>query len=220
MNKEYGPNEKELELTKTEIKQEYDGFVPDEFRQDPFSYFEQKGINIKSGDIKYDENGKVKEDPAAVKDLPIWTNSEGVELHSVGKKVNTEKAMIGQSGDPFYEYQIMELAITKGLPAPKPIAKASRENEHLIVMEKVPGVRWTDTDALHLSEHGYSKGDIEKLKSQAIAMMDDLKTRFDATGIIRSWKLKDMVFDLDIDNKKVRSITPTDWERTKINQVE
>ena len=36
-------------------------------------------------------------------------------------------------------------------------------------------------------------------------------------GIIRKWKLKDMVLDVDFESKKVVGITPTDWERTKIN---
>lgn len=220
MSREFGPNEQELGLTKTEVKPEYEGFVPDEFRQDPFLYFERQGKNIKSGDVQYDEEGRIKEDPTAVKDLPVWTNSSGAELRCVGKKVNTDKAMIGKSGDPFYEYQVMDLALAKGLPTPKPVARSSRGNEHLIVMERVPGIRWTDTDALHLSERGYSKDDIETLKSQAMAMMEELKERFDTAGIIRNWKFKDMIFDLDIENKKIRSITPTDWERTKIKQIE
>lgn len=45
--------------------------------------------------------------------------------------------------------------------------------------------------------------------------MEQLKKKFEEAGIIRTWKLKDMVFDIDIENKTIRSIVPTDWERTK-----
>ena len=84
-------------------------------------------------------------------------------------------------------------------------------------MEKIPGVRWSEKDALHLKEWGYSQEDIEHLKAEAEQQMAELKDRFDEAGVMRSWKLKDMVFDVDVEGKRIRKITPTDWERTKID---
>jgi len=203
---------------KVEIESIFDSFVPEEFRSGPIKYFEEKGTNIKSGETKRDEAGRVREDPTAVKDFPVWKNTEGAELYTVGKRVNTGKAKVGLSGDPFYEYRIMEIAQELGLPAPRPVAKVEEGGSHLIVMGRVNGVRWSDRDSLHLNEKGYSVKDIEKLKQQAQLMTEELGQRFEGMGIIRRWHVKDMVFDIDIEGKTVRAITPTDWERTTIDE--
>lgn len=204
--------------TKVEVESAFNGFVPEEFRSSPIKYFEEKGINIKSGEIKRDETGRVREDPTAVKDFPVWRNSEGSELYTVGKRVNTEEAKVGLSGDPFYEYKIMEIAQELGLPAPRPVAKAQEAGGHLIVMERVNGVRWSDRDSLRLNEKGYSAEDIEQLKQQAQTMTEELGQRFEEAGIIRKWHVKDMIFDLDVEGKRIKAITPTDWERTTIDE--
>lgn len=132
----------------------------------------------------------MREDPTAVKELPAWTNPNGQELRTIGKKVNIEKNKIRESGDPFYEYK---------------------------VMEKVQGIGWYGKDALGLKEKGYTDEDIGNLKKQAEATMAELQQRFEKAGIVRGWKLKDMVFDIDIKNKQIIGIVPTDWERTKID---
>lgn len=216
MNSEVNPQDYQINPAQVEIESEFQSLVSDDFKHDPFLYFELHGINIKSGDIKYDEAGVIREDPTAVKDLPEWKNQQGFKINPVGKRVNIKKAMVGESGDPFYEYRIMKYVRSIGLPAARPIAKASRGEDHLIVMEKLSGIRWAEKDSLHLDEKGYTKEDIEKLMSDVNNMMNELRIRFEEAGIKRGWKLKDMVFDLDIENKKIRAITPTDWERTKI----
>ncbi len=202
-----------------EIEPGYNNFVPKEFKQNPIEYFESKGQNIKPGEIRRDELGKIREDPTAVKEFPIWSDTTGNELRTIGKKVNVEKGRIGESGDPFYEYKIMEIVDSVGLPVSKPIAKAEQQGTYLIVMEKVEGIDWYGKNALKLKEKGYSDEDIEGLKRQAEKQMCELKNRFEEAGIIRSWKLKDMVFDIDVENKRIRKIIPTDWERTKIDQI-
>lgn len=201
-----------------EIESNYEQFIPAEFRDDPVGYFEREGKNVKTGEIKYDKTGRVREDPTAVKDLPVWHDQAGNELHTVARRVNIEKGEIGKSGDPFYEYKILELLRDLRLPAAKPFAKAEQRSSHLIVMEKISGIRWSEKDALHLQERGYSDEDIEDLKRQAEEKMAELQRQFEEAGIMRGWKLKDMVFDIDVERKKVRQITPTDWERTKIDQ--
>jgi SpoVK/Ycf46/Vps4 family AAA+-type ATPase len=85
-------------------------------------------------------------------------------------------------------------------------------------MEKVQGIGWYEKDALHLKEKGYTDEDIEALKRQAEEQMLALQARFEEAGIERGWKLKDMIFDIDIESKTIRGITPVDWERTKINK--
>ena len=123
-----------------------------------------------------------------------------------------------KSGDPFYEYKILKLVQELGLLAAKPVAKVEKGNVHLIIMERIFGVRWSEKDSLNLKERGYSNKDIENLKMQAESKMEQLKKKFEEAGIIRGWKLKDMVFDVDIENKIIRGIVPTDWERTKIEK--
>lgn len=213
---ESGPEEEPK--AKVEVEAGYEQFIPAEFRDDPVDYFEREGQNIKTGEIKYDEAGRVREDPTAVKDLPVWRDRTGEELDTVARRVNIEKGEIGKSGDPFYEYKILELLRELKLPAAQPVAKAEQGNSHLVVMEKIPGIRWSEKDALHLRENGYSDGDIENLKKQAEEQMTELQQRFEEAGIVRGWKLKDMVFDVDVEGKRIRKIMPTDWERTRIDQ--
>ncbi|MFZ2521865.1 MAG: hypothetical protein WAX44_02680 [Minisyncoccia bacterium] len=214
------PNQSEnVPVSEIEIEKDFDAFVPEGFRADPFGYFEAKGRNIKSGEIQYDEQGGVKEDPTATKDLPIWKNEQGEELHTVGKKVNTIKSQVGKSGDPFYEYSIMEIAREFDLPAPVPIAKVKRDNEHLVVMKKIEGIRWTDEGMKPITESDLTDTDKQDLLTQAQQMMDDLQKQYERIGLSRNWKLKDMIFDVDIPGRKVLKVTPTDWERTKIDIV-
>jgi len=40
------------------VESDYDVFIPNEFRENPFGYFESEGKNIKSGEIKIDEQRK------------------------------------------------------------------------------------------------------------------------------------------------------------------
>ena len=201
---------------KVEIEPGFAEFIPQEFLNNPVEYFEREGKNIKTGEIKYDDLGAIREDPTAVKDLPVWKNVEGEEIQAVGRRVNTAKGDIGKSGDPFYEYKILERLAQMGLPAAKPIAKAEQSGIHVIVMERIPGLRWSEKNSLNLKERGYSDEDIATLVIEAEQKMNELKAQFDEAGVIRSWKLKDMVFQVDIENKKITSMVPTDWERTKI----
>lgn len=209
-------------MPKIEIEESFRGFVPDEFENDPMGYFERKGENIKKGEIKYAEEDRIREDPTCVKDLPVWTDEKGAELRAVGKKVNITKGQVGRTGNPFYEYEVMKIVNELGLPCARPILKAEQEGEHLIIMERIPGTRWAEKDLLRLEpqlkQEGYSDEDIEDLKKQAGKQMEEMKKKFAEAGITRKWKLKDMVFDIDIKNKRVRKITPTDWERTIIRQ--
>ncbi|MBP9771360.1 MAG: hypothetical protein KBD16_00330 [Candidatus Pacebacteria bacterium] len=201
-----------------EVEASFEGFVPDEFRSDPLGYFETKGRNIKSGEITYDEQGVAREDPTATKDLPVWRNEDGGELHVVGKKVNTSKSHVGKSEDPFYEYSIMEIAREFGLPAARPIAKAQRGSDHLIIMEKIEGIRWTEEGMKPILEARLSDSEKAEMLAEAERLMTSLQVRYEHIGLIRTWKLKDMVCDVDIPNRKVRGLVPTDWERTKINK--
>lgn len=208
----------ELPVPKIEIQPEFEDCVPTEFAQNPLEYFENKGVNIKSGETQFAEDGHVREDPTAVKDLPVWRNAAGVELRTVGKRVNTRKGAIGESGDPFYEYTILEQLEALKLPAARPVARAEHAGTHLIVMTRVLGTRWSEKESLQLKENGYSDDDIASLLTQAEEKMGELQQQFEAKGVMRSWKLKDMVFEIDVPNKRILSMTPTDWERTKIEK--
>lgn len=202
---------------KIEVEPNFTDFVPDEFRLNPIAYFEEKGVNIKSGEVTYGESGVINEDPNAVKDLPVWTNSAGQELLLVAKRVNTEKAQIKKNDDPFYEYKVMEIIQELGLSAPKPIVKVEQPGVHMIVMERVSGFRWVNNDIKFLKERGYSKEDLVRLEAEANEMMFSLSKRYEDSGIIRKWKLRDMIFDLDVESKTLKSLTPVDWERTKLD---
>lgn len=201
---------------KIEIKPEFTEFIPREFIDNPIEYFEQEGRNIKKGEIIRDEGGVIHEDPTAVKDLPTWKNEAGIEIQIVGKRVNADKGAVRDSGDPFHEYKILEQLAEIGLPAAKPIAKVEQAGVHIIVMERLPGFRWSERKSLDLREKGYTDKNIEILIAEAENKMQELKSKFDEAGIVRDWKLKDMVFQIDVEGKKIISVVPTDWERTRI----
>jgi hypothetical protein len=207
-------------VPKVYIEPGFHDFIPEEFIADPVGYFDREGKNIKTGEKKVDQSGMLREDPTAVKDLPTWKNTEGAEIQTVGRRVNAAKGSVGKSGDPFYEYKILEHIARMGLPAAKPIVKAEQAGTHIIIMERIPGIRWSEVKNLNLRDKGYSDEDIDKLITEAEQKMNDLKNQFDAAGVIRGWKLKDMVFQVDVENKSIISIVPTDWERTKIVEKE
>ncbi len=217
-NFEQPPDQGREPTPQIKLENGFQDFPPEEFINDPVGYFEREGKNIKSGEIKYDEDGGIKEDPTAVKDLPEWHNAQDEQLHTVGKRVNVEKGEIGKSGDPFYEYKILETIRDINLPAPRPVAKAEQDETHLIVMERATGIRWWEVKSLRLKEQGYTDEDIKNLQNEAQRKMEELQSQFEEAGITRGWKLKDMVFDIDVENKRIVGMTPTDWERTKIDK--
>lgn len=200
-----------------DVEPDYIDYIPQDFRQNPLAYFEENGVNIKSGNVSFDENGEIDEDPTAVKDFPIWTNSAGQMLSVVAKRVNVKKAQVRKTSDPFYEYKVMETVRKLGLPVSRPIAKTEQAGVHIIIMERVPGFRWVNNDIKTLKEKGYSADDLARIESEANNMMVALSKRYEDAGVIRKWKLRDMVFDLDVPNKKLVSLIPVDWERTTFN---
>mgnify|MGYP001595937491 CR=1 FL=1 len=207
--------EKKQDL-KIGINPQFQGFVPAEFSEDPFGYFETHGKNIKPGETVY-EGEKIKEDPTAVKDFPVWTDENGNELKVVAKRVNTEKGKVGKTANPFYEADVMEKVRELGLPAPAPIARIQKEDEFLILMERAEGFTIFDPALQEIfQEKGYSEKDKEELKKDAEGAMAELQSRFEQAGVQRKWKLSDMVFQVDFSTKKITGITPVDWERTEI----
>lgn len=202
-----------------EIEPEYEAFVPELFRQQPVEYFEALGRNIKPGEIKKDADGVVREDPTAVKELPVWTDGNGKELHTVAKRINEGKGEVPASGNPYYEYELIKLVNSLDLPAPALVARGEQRGVHMFVMKKIEGVSWYDKDQLALKERGYSDEEILGLYQQAEQMMEAMQREFEEAGIVRGWKLKDMIFDIDFETKKIRSMVPTDWERTKVDAI-
>jgi hypothetical protein len=83
-------------------------------------------------------------------------------------------------------------------------------------MKRVSGFRLLHDIAQQLRENGFMDGDLQQLKKEAEEMMFVLEKQFTEKGIERKWKLSDMVVDIDLNTKKIQSMVPTDWERTKI----
>lgn len=210
-------NLESFENVNIEIESGYERFIPQDFKDDPFGYFEREGKNIKSGEVTHAPDGRVKEDPTAVKDLPSWSDGER-ELGVVGKKVNTAKAEVAKSGNPLYEYNMMRVIRELGLPCPAPIASIQKGENFLFIMEKAPGFRVVGSDIQKLRELGYSETDLEHLKQEAEGKLDALETHFVELGVERHWDLKDMIFDIEHETKSIRGVTPVDWERAKFTK--
>ncbi len=213
---EIGPEQKEGPVIF--VESEYGEFVPKEFIANPAEYFDTHGKQIKPGEAQRGADGRVREDPTAVKDFPARTAPNGRELEVVAKRVNIEKARIAKSHNPFYEYDILQILKEIDLPAPRPVARITQGDKHFFLMTKVKGDRWTLSDRAWLKAKGI---DIEKalpeLRRQAESILRGLQIRFDVAGIDRPWDTKDMVFDVDWERLKIISVTPTDWEKAVID---
>ncbi len=195
-----------------EIKNgEYKKIFPEEFMNNPFVYVNRYGKNIKKGEKKINETGRVREDPDAVKDLPVW-EKDGKKIHCVAKMINPEKGEVGLSSNPFYEYEVLEYLEQQGLPAAKPIAKIESSTKSFFLSEKIEGIRWSEKNIL--SE--WTDEEKERIKGAIEQKMNNLKELFEKHGVIRTWKLKDMVFQIDFEKRELINLVPTDWERTKI----
>lgn len=196
-------------VSSLEIKAGYEDFVPAEFKENPFDYFSQNGQNLKP----WKEKVKVKEF--------VWTDQQQRQLAVVTKLISW-KEEIKNSGDPFYEYNLMETIRDLHLPAANPLIKVKQNEKYLIVMERIPGISFSELEQLipQLKAQGFNESDIDNLKKQALICIENLKEKFETAGVHKdNWKMKDMVFDIDIKGKKIKQIIPTDWERTKIDQI-
>lgn len=207
----------EKESIKLEVEGGFESFIPKEFKENPMGYFEEFGKNIKSGEIKYKDSGEISEDPTAVKDLPTWENESGERIFPVGKRINTQKSQVAKTANPFHEYEVMKIAQEFNLPCAQPMLKVEQGENYLIISEKIEGFRWTDIDATRIKALGFTEEDLNRLKNDAEVEINRLKAKYEEIGLVRTWKLKDMVFDIDLENKILKSVTPTDWERTVID---
>lgn len=221
---EGGPNlEKQENKPELHIESRYDDFLPKDFGDNPQKYIEDRGENIKSGEVKYHENGRVREDPTASKFLPEWQNSQGEVIQSVSKKVNLEKVRTRtETGgekfeDPLLEYKMMSLCQILDLPSAKPIGFVEQDNDLYTLMERVKGYTWTKRDKEVLGKFGLTAEDQEPIQRQIEDQMSELKEKLEEFGIYRKWKHKDMVFELNVENKVVTNITPVDWERSHLD---
>lgn len=221
---EKGPSpENQESKDELHISSQYDDFLPEDFRDNPQRYIKERGENIKSGEIKYHEDGNVREDPTASKFLPEWQNNRGEVIQPISKKVNLEKVRtrIEAEGekfeDPLLEYRMMLLCQILDLPSAKPIGFVKQGNGLYTLMERVRGYTWTKRDKEVLGKLGFTTNDQESIQRQIEEQMDELKEKFEEFGIYRKWKHKDMVFNLDVENKIVTNIVPVDWERSHLD---
>lgn len=84
-------------------------------------------------------------------------------------------------------------------------------------MERVRGYTWTKRDKEVLGKLGFTTDDQESIQRQIEEQIDELKEKFEEFGIYRKWKYKDMVFNLDVENKIVTNIVPVDWEKSHLD---
>lgn len=221
---EKGPSlENQENQPKLHIDNQYDNFLSEDFRNNPEQYIEEQGKNIKSGKLKYHENGSIREDPTASKFLPEWQNTQGEIIQPVSKKVNLKKVKTRTEAggekfeDPLLEYKMMSLCQILDLPSAKPIGFVKQGENLYTLMERVRGFTWTERDKEILGRQGLTAEDQEPIQKQIEELMDESKKKYEEFGIYRKWKHKDMVFDLDTESKRVTKITPVDWERSYLN---
>ncbi|MDO8489829.1 MAG: hypothetical protein Q7S47_00260 [bacterium] len=202
----------------TYFRSEYFDYIPTEFKDDPKKYINENGVNIKSGEIEFHENGSIKEDPAAAKFLPWWYDVSGNVLAVVSKKVNSEKnytktdSNARRTVDLLLEYRMMCLCKILNLPTANPIGYTMQSGDTYIIMERVRGLTWTKKDFQKLKEQGLPSGGKELIRNQIEILMQELNKVFEKFGIFRKWKQEDMIFDFDNTSNRVTKITPVDWE--------
>ncbi|MCW1888526.1 MAG: hypothetical protein KIH67_003145 [Candidatus Moranbacteria bacterium] len=208
-----------VEKPKTKLSIEPGLVVPEAFRESPWQYFEEHGLNIKPGETEHKEDGSIKEDPTAVKCLPVWHDQEGNSIRVIAKKINPAKGEAAKTGNPWHETDVMMRVAEAGLPVARLLAITEDEGQYLFFTERVAGFTVYDTAMLDekFAAHDYTKEDVEELKSQVQREMELLKNKLEAEGIVREkWKIQDMIFEIDFAERKVTKVTPVDWERTKL----
>ena len=224
-------SKKESISVELNIDDSYRDFIPEEFKKNPKEYIEKHGENIESGEVKFDAEGNIREDPTATKFLEL-KNENGDAIKLVSKKVNLEKVLtkIEEKGekfvDSFLEYKMMHLCKLLGLPTAESVASIKQGDDMYTLMKRVDGYTWTDRDRKELAEKGFTKDDEDRIRRQIIEKMKILEKKFDEFGIYRKWKstkdgsvkwkYKDMVFRLDKDGN-VAEIVPVDWERSHVD---
>lgn len=222
---ERGPSlERQENKPKLHIENQYDNFLPEEFRDNPQKYIEDNGENIKSGEIKYHDDGSLREDPTASRFLPEWQNKQGEVIQPISKKVNRKKVRTRTEStgekfeDPLLEYKMMSLCQILNLPSAKPIGFVEQDDDLYTLMERVRGYAWTKRDKEALGKLGLVMEDEELIQRQIEEQMSELKDKYEEFGIYRKWKHKDMIFNLDVENKTVTVIVPVDWEGSHLDR--
>ena len=103
------------------------------------------------------------------------------------------------------------------MPSAKPIGFVKQDESLYTLMERVKGYTWTSRDKEILKQQGLTDQDEEPIKRQIEEKMHELRNKYEEFGIYRKWKHSDMVFDLDLEHKKIISITPVDWEKSHLD---
>lgn len=189
---------------KFQIIDKFEKFIPDNFKTDPFAYFESHGKAFRTGDKLVDETGVVQDDPGAVRAFPAWRHGNE-SLHVVAKIVNRKKAKQLGYDDDLHEWKVLVKICEMGLPCAQPVGWVEQNGEYLILTEKIEGLhfeRFKDLDPDTISKFHEA--------------MEEIKKRFEEHGVERNWYLKDMVVVYNKETGEVEKIVPTDWERTKI----
>lgn len=187
-----------------EIETGFENFVPLEFKQDPFGYFERTGKEIR------------KDEKVEVRNMPVWHNEKGEKLKTVAKNIITSSDKKGSAKDSLFEYKIIRLAHSLGLPAPNAVTKAENKDKHLMVVEEPSGFRWKDREEF-FREYNLNDEEVKDIKKQAGEEIKNLREIFKNAGIAKDWKMEDLVFDVDFNNRKINNVTPLNFEKSKIN---
>ena len=195
-----------------ELDDSVEPFLPPAFVADPMQYFHEHGSAIQAGDVTFDEAGRITDDPTAVADFPVWRSRGGEEIRVVCKRVNRDKSGVRRSGDPFYEYRVLQLVRELGFVTARPLARFRQGSDYFIVTEKVEGLRW-----VRRWDSGLKKPARPHMRAEAVALMLRLEAALADAGVRRPWNIKDMILQLDPDTYAVRAVIPVDWERARLD---
>jgi len=187
-------------------------FLAPAFVADPMKYFHEHGSAVRAGDVTYDEAGRITDDPTAVADFPVWRNHRGEEIRVVCKRVNRHKSGVRRSGDPFYEYRVLQLVRELGFVTARPLARIGQRGDYFIVTEKVEGLRW-----VRRWDGGLKKSARARIRAEAETIMLRLEAALAGAGVRRPWNIKDMILQLDPGTYAVQAVIPVDWERARLD---
>jgi hypothetical protein len=196
-----------------EVESSIAPFLPPAFVADPMRYFDEYGKRVRRGTVvTYNAAGRVDDDPNAVRDFPEWSDPGGQELRVVCKRVNPTKSMVRRSGNPFYEYRIMQLVRELGFVTARPLARLTQRDSYFFLTERVEGFRWVER-----RKSGFDDAACDGIRAEAEALIAPLEAAFLEIGIRRPWHVKDLIMTLDPDAQTVRAVIPIDWEETRLD---
>lgn len=185
------------------IRQDYAKLLPQDFLDDPKSFFTKQGELLKGskGEGEYPDE-----------EIILFKLADGTEV--VAKRVELRKAKEARK-----EFTILIAAKKAGLPTAEPVGFLSGKEDNdgsYLLMKKVEGRSGRHFEK-ELRESGkYSEDQIQTIVQAVAEKNKEMAELFRETLMIdKRWRTKDTIIEFNEETGEVGAVIPIDWERAE-----